>query len=279
MEDGDQRERADQQDDHGAGRGLPPQKLNDSSSPISWQATTGPRAQERGPEQPAGAAPRPAPRRRKNSAVVTASATRDVEHDQLQHGQGDQHQPLQPHQHRCPHQRRGRGGPRSRTAPSLRRHWGSGRTDFVVSAAVIHETRECPCVTVKFSARWRGTGWSCCHVVPAAVPSSGTPTGAQTTPPRYARDFPERRKAQPWIGAIAPHASTRTRNCSSRSATPVRPSSRSRRPSSLRRCEVREQCLAWALEAGQDHGVWGGLSEDERRALKRRNARARVRTA
>ena len=45
-----------------------------------------------------------------------------------------------------------------------------------------------------------------------------------------------------------------------------------------RRCEVREQCLAWALEAGQDHGVWGGLSEDERRALKRRNARARVRT-
>jgi WhiB family redox-sensing transcriptional regulator len=25
--------------------------------------------------------------------------------------------------------------------------------------------------------------------------------------------------------------------------------------------------------------VWGGLSEDERRALKRRNARARIRTA
>jgi WhiB family redox-sensing transcriptional regulator len=46
-----------------------------------------------------------------------------------------------------------------------------------------------------------------------------------------------------------------------------------------RRCDVREQCLAWALEAGQDHGVWGGLSEDERRALKRRNARARIRTA
>ncbi len=46
-----------------------------------------------------------------------------------------------------------------------------------------------------------------------------------------------------------------------------------------RRCDVREQCLQWALEAGQDHGVWGGLSEDERRALKRRNARARVRTA
>ena len=43
-----------------------------------------------------------------------------------------------------------------------------------------------------------------------------------------------------------------------------------------RRCDVREQCLAWAMEVGQDHGVWGGLSEDERRALKRRKARARV---
>ena len=44
-----------------------------------------------------------------------------------------------------------------------------------------------------------------------------------------------------------------------------------------RRCDVSVQCLQWALESGQDHGVWGGLSEDERRALKRRNARARIR--
>ena len=43
------------------------------------------------------------------------------------------------------------------------------------------------------------------------------------------------------------------------------------------RCDVRAECLQWALEAGQDHGVWGGLSEDERRAMKRRNARARNR--
>ena len=42
-----------------------------------------------------------------------------------------------------------------------------------------------------------------------------------------------------------------------------------------RRCEVMDTCLRWALETGQDAGVWGGLSEDERRALKRRNARAR----
>jgi WhiB family redox-sensing transcriptional regulator len=44
-----------------------------------------------------------------------------------------------------------------------------------------------------------------------------------------------------------------------------------------RRCNVMQECLTWALESGQDAGVWGGLSEDERRALKRRNARARAR--
>ena len=43
------------------------------------------------------------------------------------------------------------------------------------------------------------------------------------------------------------------------------------------RCNVKEPCLAWALESGQDAGVWGGLSEDERRALKRRAARNRAR--
>lgn len=41
------------------------------------------------------------------------------------------------------------------------------------------------------------------------------------------------------------------------------------------RCDVVETCLNWAIESGQDSGVWGGMSEDERRALKRRKARAR----
>ncbi|MFI6950292.1 WhiB family transcriptional regulator [Streptomyces sp. NPDC050422] len=38
-------------------------------------------------------------------------------------------------------------------------------------------------------------------------------------------------------------------------------------------CPVREECLRWALENGQDAGVWGGLGEAERRALKRRSRR------
>jgi WhiB family redox-sensing transcriptional regulator len=42
------------------------------------------------------------------------------------------------------------------------------------------------------------------------------------------------------------------------------------------RCPVSTQCLSWALESGQAAGVWGGMSEDERRALKRRNVRTAV---
>ncbi|MDQ1482480.1 MAG: WhiB family transcriptional regulator, redox-sensing transcriptional regulator [Actinomycetota bacterium] len=42
-----------------------------------------------------------------------------------------------------------------------------------------------------------------------------------------------------------------------------------------RRCEVSAACLKWAIESGQDYGVWGGMSEDERRTLTRRKARGR----
>ena len=42
-----------------------------------------------------------------------------------------------------------------------------------------------------------------------------------------------------------------------------------------RSCEVIDVCLKWAIETGQGSGVWGGTSEDERRAMKRRAARAR----
>jgi len=42
-----------------------------------------------------------------------------------------------------------------------------------------------------------------------------------------------------------------------------------------RRCEVAEPCLRWAIDSGQDTGVWGGTSEEERRTLRRRNAPSR----
>ncbi|MDS1272063.1 WhiB family transcriptional regulator [Lipingzhangella sp. LS1_29] len=40
-----------------------------------------------------------------------------------------------------------------------------------------------------------------------------------------------------------------------------------------RRCPVATACLEWALESGQDSGVWGGTSEEERRMLRRRRVR------
>ncbi|WP_372346214.1 WhiB family transcriptional regulator [Streptomyces sp. KL116D] len=35
-------------------------------------------------------------------------------------------------------------------------------------------------------------------------------------------------------------------------------------------CEVRTECLAHALDQRIEHGVWGGMTERERRALLRR---------
>ena len=42
-----------------------------------------------------------------------------------------------------------------------------------------------------------------------------------------------------------------------------------------RACEVAGVSLQWAIDNTQDSGVWGGMSEEERRSLKRRAARAR----
>lgn len=36
-----------------------------------------------------------------------------------------------------------------------------------------------------------------------------------------------------------------------------------------RRCPVVTECLTYALETGQESGVWGGLSETERRMHRR----------
>ncbi|MCW2940696.1 MAG: transcription factor WhiB [Actinomycetia bacterium] len=36
------------------------------------------------------------------------------------------------------------------------------------------------------------------------------------------------------------------------------------------RCIVRDECLAWALRAGEPEGIWGGTTPEERRHLRRR---------
>ncbi|MEX1044300.1 MAG: WhiB family transcriptional regulator [Acidimicrobiia bacterium] len=35
-------------------------------------------------------------------------------------------------------------------------------------------------------------------------------------------------------------------------------------------CEVQDDCLTYAIETNQVSGVWGGLTEDERRPVRRR---------
>jgi WhiB family transcriptional regulator, redox-sensing transcriptional regulator len=42
-----------------------------------------------------------------------------------------------------------------------------------------------------------------------------------------------------------------------------------------RSCEVRAECLEYALEHDERFGIWGGLSERERRRLKRQAMSAR----
>ena len=36
-----------------------------------------------------------------------------------------------------------------------------------------------------------------------------------------------------------------------------------------RRCPVRSECLAYAMDAPIDHGIWGGMTERERRRYRR----------
>jgi WhiB family transcriptional regulator, redox-sensing transcriptional regulator len=44
-------------------------------------------------------------------------------------------------------------------------------------------------------------------------------------------------------------------------------------------CPVQNQCLEFALRTLQDYGVWGGRTEDERRAIRRSRRAAARRSA
>ena len=43
------------------------------------------------------------------------------------------------------------------------------------------------------------------------------------------------------------------------------------------RCEIRQACLDYAIDAGPIQGVWGGTTERERRLLRQRGHRERAR--
>lgn len=41
-------------------------------------------------------------------------------------------------------------------------------------------------------------------------------------------------------------------------------------------CEVQQQCLDYAMSRREDNGVWGGLSEEERRDIRRKQRQRRL---
>jgi len=45
-----------------------------------------------------------------------------------------------------------------------------------------------------------------------------------------------------------------------------------------RGCVVRDECLEFALANGEKFGIWGGMSERERRRIRRQRAMARRQT-
>ncbi|WP_419919770.1 WhiB family transcriptional regulator [Candidatus Poriferisocius sp.] len=44
-------------------------------------------------------------------------------------------------------------------------------------------------------------------------------------------------------------------------------------------CVARTDCLEFALTTNQDSGIWGGLSEEERRQIRRRRKAERLRVS
>ncbi|HVM41669.1 MAG TPA: WhiB family transcriptional regulator [Acidimicrobiia bacterium] len=56
---------------------------------------------------------------------------------------------------------------------------------------------------------------------------------------------------------------------------PERGASTKEAKSVCRGCEVRLECLEYALQNGEKFGIWGGLSERERRRIRRQRALAR----
>lgn len=101
------------------------------------------------------------------------------------------------------------------------------------------------------------------HTAPDAAPETATGTPLGSSKPRAAggrwQHYAACRDQDPElffpIGSAGP-ALTRTAEAKSVCAA----------------CGVKRMCLQWALDSGQDFGVWGGTSEDERGAMKARTA-------
>ena len=86
--------------------------------------------------------------------------------------------------------------------------------------------------------------------------------------------------AADYTGATTRCAGTPIPSCSSRSARPGTALTQIERAKQVcGECTVRVDCLDFALTTNQDSGVWGGLSEEERRVIRRQRAARAARDA
>ena len=110
------------------------------------------------------------------------------------------------------------------------------------------------------------------HRAPAVGDATATvepPAGAVETPVDFQGDEP----AEDWQNmanclGVDPDLFFPERGASTKEAKAV-----------CRACVVREDCLEYALENSEKFGIWGGLSERERRRLRRARALARAAAA
>ena len=97
------------------------------------------------------------------------------------------------------------------------------------------------------------------------------------------RGVPERRQRaeKPWATARIAHAEWRSaaacRSADPELFFPISASGPAREQAAEAKaicaiCRVRRECLTFALRTGQLHGIWGGTTEDERAAARRRTA-------
>jgi WhiB family redox-sensing transcriptional regulator len=100
--------------------------------------------------------------------------------------------------------------------------------------------------------------------------SPASPASAAVIPPHHDPARPAGAALGPWI----------TRASCAREDTGIffppadSPATEARRICA--RCPVRRQCLSYAIAAGEEHGIWGGLDPRERKNLKRRLQRRKT---
>lgn len=94
----------------------------------------------------------------------------------------------------------------------------------------------------------------------------GSLTGGKPVPVSYLSDDPEERSWQDHANCLGvdPDLFFPERGASTREAKEV-----------CRGCVVRIDCLEYALANGEKFGIWGGMSERERRRVRRARALSR----